>query len=56
MPALAAKHVWMLVNLALLVPLCWLLRSLTGLSYQRIGLVCALSFPLHRNMLFDCLG
>ena len=52
MPALAAKHVWMLVNLALLVPLCWLLRSLTGLSYQRIGLVCALSFPLHRNMLF----
>jgi hypothetical protein len=52
MPALAAKHVWMLANLALLVPLCWLLRSLTGLSYQRIALVCALSFPLHRNLLF----
>jgi hypothetical protein len=49
---LDAKHVWMLVNLALLIPLCWLLRSITGLSYQRIALVCALSFPLHRNLLF----
>src|SRR5579863_5879510 len=26
LPTLAAKHVWLLVNLALLVPLCWLLR------------------------------
>jgi hypothetical protein len=49
---LTAKHVWLLVNLALLVPLCWLLRSLTGLSYQRIALVFALSFPLHRNLLY----
>ncbi len=49
---LAAKHVWLLVNLALLVPLCWLLRSMTGLSYQRIALVFALSFPLHRNLLY----
>src|SRR5580692_11268457 len=51
LPALVAKHVWMLVNLALLVPLCWLLRAMTGLSYQRVALVCALSFPLHRNLL-----
>ncbi len=49
---LAAKHVWMLVNLALLVPLCWMLRSMTGLSYQRVALVFALSFPLHRNLLY----
>ena len=49
---LSAKHVWLLLNLALLVPLCWLLRSLTGLSYQRIALVFALSFPLHRNLLY----
>jgi hypothetical protein len=49
---LAAKHVWLLLNLALLVPLCWLLRSLTGLSYQRIALAFALSFPLHRNLLY----
>ena len=49
---LTAKHVWLLVNLALLVPLCWLLRSRTGLPYQRIALVFALSFPLHRNLLY----
>lgn len=49
---LTAKHVWLLVNLALLVPLCRLLRSMTGLSYQRIALVFALSFPLHRNLLY----
>jgi len=49
---LTAKHVWLLVNLALLVPLCRLLRSMTGLPYQRIALVFALSFPLHRNLLY----
>jgi hypothetical protein len=49
---LTAKHVWLLVNLALLLPLGWMLRSLTGLSYQRIALVFALSFPLHRNLLY----
>jgi len=52
LPALAAKHAWIVVNLALLVPLCWLLRSLTALSLQRIALVLALSFPLQRNLLF----
>jgi hypothetical protein len=49
---LAAKHIWILANLALLVPLCWILRSMTGLTYQRIALVFALSFPLHRNLLY----
>ena len=49
---LTAKHVWLLVNLALLVPLCWLLRAMTGLPYRRIALVFALSFPLHRNLLY----
>jgi len=49
LPALAAKHVWMLVNLILLIPLFWLLRSLTALSYQRIALLAALSFPIHRS-------
>jgi Glycosyltransferase family 87/WD40-like Beta Propeller Repeat len=47
---LAAKHVWILVNLALLVPIGWLLRAMTGLSYQRVALVMALCFPLHRNL------
>lgn len=51
-PPLTAKRLWLLLNLGLLVPLCWLLRSLTGLSYQRIALVFTLSFPLHRNLLY----
>lgn len=49
---LAAKHIWILLNLAFLVPIGWLLRSMTGLSYQRVALVVALSFPLHRNLQF----
>jgi Tol biopolymer transport system component len=52
MPALAAKHVWILLNLGLLVPVGWMLRSMTGLTSQRIALVFALSFPLHRNLLY----
>jgi Glycosyltransferase family 87/WD40-like Beta Propeller Repeat len=49
---LAAKHVWILVNLVLLIPIGWLLRSMTGLTCQRIALAFALSFPLHRNLLY----
>ncbi len=49
---LAAKHAWILVNLALLFSIGWMLRSVTGLTYRRIALVFALSFPLHRNLLY----
>jgi hypothetical protein len=49
---LAAKHIWILVNLAFLVPIGWILQSMTGLSYRRIALVIFLSFPLHRNLLY----
>jgi MFS family permease len=49
---LAAKHLWILLNLAFLFPISWMLRWITGLTYQRIGLVILLSFPLHRNLLF----
>jgi hypothetical protein len=52
LPPLTAKHLWILANLALLIPLCWFLRSITALSYRRIALVFALSFPLHRNLLY----
>jgi hypothetical protein len=52
LPPLAAKHLWIVANLALLVPICWLLRSLTGLPWRRIALVFALCFPLHRNLLY----
>jgi hypothetical protein len=49
---LAAKHLWILANLALLLPLAWLLRSITGLSYLHIALLFALCFPIHRNLLY----
>lgn len=49
---LAAKRAWILFSLTLLVPIGFLLRSMTGLSYQRIALTFALSFPLHRNFEF----
>jgi Glycosyltransferase family 87/WD40-like Beta Propeller Repeat len=49
---LAAKQVWILLNLAFLPPIAWLLRSMTSLSYQRIALIFALSIPLHRNLLY----
>jgi hypothetical protein len=51
-PALKAKHVWIIATLALLVPLGWFIHSLTGLSYRRIALVVAFSFPLQRNLLY----
>jgi len=47
---LAAKHIWIIANLVLLFPLCWLLRSMTGLTYRRIALAFALSVPLYRNL------
>jgi hypothetical protein len=49
---LAAKHVWILLNLVFLVPIGWMLQSMTRLSYQRVALAFALSFPLHRNLLY----
>lgn len=49
---LAAKHAWILINLALLVPLVWLLRDVTGMSNRRIVIVLLLSFPLYRNLLY----
>jgi hypothetical protein len=52
LPALAAKHAWIIASLALLVPLAWFVHSLTGLSYRRIALVLAFSFPLQRNLLY----
>lgn len=47
---LNAKHIWILLNLAFLVPIGWILRSMTGLSYRRIALIFAFSFPLQRNL------
>jgi hypothetical protein len=52
LPAIAAKHVWTIANLAFLVLVCWFIHSLTGLSWRRIALVMAFSFPLQRNFLY----
>jgi hypothetical protein len=49
---LAAKHTWILLNLALLIPLGLLLRSMSGLTHQRIALLFALSIPFHRDILY----
>lgn len=49
---LTAKHIWILLSLALIVPISWMLRSMTRLSYQRIVLAFSLSVPLHRNLEF----
>jgi hypothetical protein len=49
---LTAKHIWILLSLVLLVPIGWMLRSMTHLSYQRIALAFSLSIPLYRNLQF----
>jgi hypothetical protein len=49
---LTAKHVWIVFNLLLLVPMAWMLQRMTRLSYVRIALMFALSFPLYRNLLY----
>jgi len=51
LPPLTAKRTWIVINLLLLIPVVAMLRSLTGLSLQRIALLLALSFPLHQNLL-----
>ena len=49
---LTAKRLWILLNLALLIPISLLLRAMTGLSYRRIALALAVNFPLYRNLEF----
>jgi Glycosyltransferase family 87/WD40-like Beta Propeller Repeat len=51
-PPLLAKHAWLLLNLALLVPIAWLMGSVSGLSLLQVGCLLGLSFPLHRNLLY----
>jgi hypothetical protein len=52
LPPLTAKHLWIIANFLFLIPLCRMLRFLTSLPYRRIALLFALSFPLHRNLLY----
>jgi hypothetical protein len=52
LPPLTAKHVWIVFNLLLLCPVALLIRNITGLSLLQIGILFAMSFPLHRNLLY----
>src|SRR5260370_35781359 len=52
MPPLAAKHCWLILNVALMTATVVLLRSLTQLPLRRIALVAALSIPLNKNVLY----
>lgn len=52
LPALAAKHVWIVFNFGLLLATMFLLRALTRISWRRIALVAALSYPLRVNFLY----
>jgi len=52
MPPLAAKHRWLVLNMALVVAIIVLLRSLTELPLRRIVMVTALSVPLNKNFLY----
>jgi hypothetical protein len=52
LPPLSAKHAWLILNLALLFPIVWLMRDVTGLSLLQVGCLVGLCFPLHRNFLY----
>jgi hypothetical protein len=49
---LPAKHLWLLLQLALLVPISLALRSFTAQPLRRIALLTAACLPLHRNLLY----
>ncbi len=48
--ALTAKHLWIVLNLALLGLIAVLLHSLSDLGWRHIALVMVLNYPLHRNL------
>ncbi len=48
-PPLAAKRIWIVFNLLLLVAVAVLSRSLTRLSWRRLALLIGLSYPLIRT-------
>ncbi len=52
MPPLAAKRCWLILNIALVMAVAVLLRSLTRQPWRRILLVAALSVPLNKNFLY----
>lgn len=49
---LTAKRVWILFQLALLLPIALALREITGQPLRRIALLMVACLPLHRNLLY----
>jgi hypothetical protein len=47
---LTAKHIWIIVNMALLAAIAALLQSITAIGWRRIALLMVLNYPLHRNL------
>jgi hypothetical protein len=53
LPALSAKRVWILLNLALLAAALWILHRVTQLPWRRVLLIASLCvLPLHTNFAF----
>jgi hypothetical protein len=52
MAPLAAKHYWLVANLAMVIAIACLLKSLTELPWRHVLLVMALSIPLNKNFLY----
>src|SRR5437868_562303 len=52
LPPLEAKHRWLILNMALVLVIAALLRSVTELPLRRVLVVIALSVPLNKNFLF----
>ena len=48
-PPLAAKRIWILCNLLLLIAVAVFLRSLTQLAWRRLALLIGLCYPVVRN-------
>lgn len=52
MPALVAKHCWIIINFIFLSSSLYILRVLTSLPWRRLFLVTVISFPIRVNILF----
>jgi Glycosyltransferase family 87/WD40-like Beta Propeller Repeat len=52
LPALAAKHCWIVFNFGLLLATLFLLRAMTRIAWRRIALAAALSLPLRVNFMY----
>ena len=50
-PPLTAKHIWIVINVGLMIVLAAVLHRITSLTYRRLALFVLMCFPLHRNLI-----